>query len=347
MKKDAKVNHSVFGKLVRTDRDSLLGFREFPHLREFGEPDAVYRRKPIIKYLNKKERKLVEGWRSPSLDLARICRNSGVYSSLRSLGVFELSIGVPNDGLPSAAQEAAYRQFADEEKKVCARVVDAMMRYYKFLLKVMPEEFDWLDAESRPENPSVAEFARLCPFDKMSVGRGVAKGVSPLGFSWHPIWDEEHGLGATVYQGQVIMIGADERREFLSDPKGFLKKNGKYVWGKKQMTKDEKEALATFAGSFEPYREEEELEADGGVPLLDDAELQRRQAELRANLEALRRARKQREANMQAVRDKAIRLGMATAADVEKVLFHLPSEEFRLHFGEFGLNQGKFWKGAM
>jgi hypothetical protein len=112
------------------------------------------------------------------------------------------------------------------------------------------------------------------------------------------------------------------------------------------MTKDEKEALATFVGSYEP-EPEDELDAGGGVPLLDDAEVQRRQAELRAQLEALGRARKQREANMQAARDKAMRLGMASAADADKVLFNLPSEEFRLHFGEFGLNQGAFWKGAM
>jgi hypothetical protein len=342
MKKNAKVNHSVFGKLVRTERDTLLGFREFPHLREFGKPDEAYGGKPVIGYLDKKERKLVESWRTPSLELAAICRKSGVYSALREVGVFKMSIGVRNDGLPTPPQEAAYRQFADEEEKVCANVVDAMMRYYRFLRKVMPGLFNFMAPERRPNNPNVAEFARLCPLAAMCVCGGEAKGVSPLRLSWRPDWDEEHGLGAIVFQGQVIMIGADSG-EFLADPKAFLKENGKYGWGKKQMTKNEKEALATFAGSYEP-EPEEELE---GVPLLDDAEIQRRQAELRAQLEVRKRARKQREANMQAARDKAIRLGMASAADVEKVLFHLPSEEFRLHFGEFGLKQGAFWKGLM
>jgi hypothetical protein len=102
MKRYAKINHPVFGKLVRdTFSHELLAFREFPHLGQFGKSDAVRRGKPIIEFLDKSERKLVESWRTPSSELAAICRDSLVHSSLRSLGVFEMSVDVPDGGLPT------------------------------------------------------------------------------------------------------------------------------------------------------------------------------------------------------------------------------------------------------
>jgi hypothetical protein len=348
MKTDAIINHSVFGKLFRTDWDRLLGFREFPHLREFGKPDAVHGGKPVIEYLDKSERKLVENWRTPSLDLALDCRNSRIYSSLRSLGVFEMSVDVPNGGLPTPPQEAAYRHFSDDEQKVCATVVDALMRYYKFLRQKMPGLFDWLDAERRPDNPSVAEFGRICRFDKLYVCRGEANGLSPLSLSWEPVWDEEHGLRTIVFQGQVIMIGADDAFEFLADPKAFVKQTGEYGWGKKQMTKKEKDTLTTFVANYEPELEDDQGAGIGVPPWVIEhsAAVQRRQAEEQAQLDAEARGRKQDLANrMQAARDKAIHLGIASAADVDKVLHDLSSEEFRLHFGEFRLSRA-FFKAA-
>jgi len=250
MKTNAVINHSLFGKLVRTDRDTFLTFREFPHLKEFGRPHAAYRGKPVIDYLDKGERELVESWRNPSAELAAICRKSKVHSSLREFGVFEISVEVPNDEVPMPPQEVAYRRFLDDEQNVCASVVDALMRNYRFLRQVMPGAFDWLAAERRPDNPTVAEFGRICRFDQLIVCRGVANGVSPLHLSWQPAWEQEHGWGTIVFQGQVIMIGADTL-EFLAWPKEFIEQNVEYGWGKKQMTENEKDALNTFLANYE------------------------------------------------------------------------------------------------
>jgi Ankyrin repeats (3 copies) len=263
---EKEINHPVFAKLVRTARDELLTFREFPHLRLFGMAPAVYRGKPVIEHLDKSERKLVESWRTPSLKLAAICRKSMVYSSLRELGVFEMSVDVPNDGLPTPPQEAAYRHFSDDEQKVCANVVDALMRYYKSLRQEMPGAFKHLNAERRPDNPSVAELGRICRFDRLIVCRGVANGVSPLRFSWDPVWEQEHGLGTIVFQGQVIMIGSDTLG-FLWNPAEFVEQGEECGWGKKQMTEKEKDALTTFLASYESEDEDEEGSKEGMTPM--------------------------------------------------------------------------------
>ena len=255
MKKE--INHPVFGKLVRKNAwDALLTFREFPHLRQFGRPDAVYGGKPVIEHLDKSERELVESWRTPSPELAEVSRKLTVRSALHELGVFDVGVDVPNNGLPTPPQEAAYRQFWDDEQKVCAAVVDALMRYYKFLRQTMPGAFAHLNAERRPDNPSVDELGRICRFDELIVCRGVANGVSPLLLSWDPVWEREHGMEAVVFQGQVIMVGSDSS-EFLSWPGEFVEQHEEYGWGKKQMTENEKNALTAFLASYEPEDEDE------------------------------------------------------------------------------------------
>ena len=253
-----ELNHPVFGKLVRTHWAGLLTFRQFPHLRSFGKDGRASDGKPFIEHLDERERKLVEDWKSTTPQLIAICRNGPIHASLRCLGVSEMSVDVPDDGLPTQAQEKAYQHFAAHEKEVCEAVVDALMRYYKFARQEMPDWFDYLNEEDRPDNPSVTEFARLCPFDSLAVCRGAAKGLSPLRFDWSPIWDDEHGLATIVFQRQVIMIGADLPDFGVDDPKEFLKQCEEYGWGRKQMTESETIALDEFVSDFQPGAGDEE-----------------------------------------------------------------------------------------
>ena len=94
--------------------------------------------------------------------------------------------------------------------------------------------------------------------------------------------------------------------------------------------------------------------ADGRVTYTDSATwviqrspaVQRRQAEKWAQLNAeLRRRKEDLASRMQAERDKAVHLGIASEDDVDGVLHDLSAEEFRLHFGEFRVSRA-FFKGA-
>jgi hypothetical protein len=234
-----------------------LTFRVFPFLRQFGDPDPrAADGQSAFKHLEKEERQAVENWANSTAKLAAISNRGLVSDCLRSFGVFELGVAVPDDGLPTPAQEAAYQHFLAQEQEVCANVMDALIRYYHFARETMPQFFDWMDQEDLVEAPDATSFARLASFCGLHVGRGSAKGVAPLKFSWSPIWDDEHGLQTVLYRGQVIMIGPDADELLGDDPKGFLKeREDSGDWGPKQMTKSEKEALKAFVSAYETEEE--------------------------------------------------------------------------------------------
>ena len=231
----------------------MLTFRKFPFLLRFGDKDPRDADgQSSFKHLEADERQAVENWIDPSPKLAAICNRGLVTDCLHSFGVFELSVEAPEDGLPTAAQEAAYQQFLAREKEVCANLMDALIRYYHFERETASEAFDHLDEEDLVEAPDATSFAKLATFSGLQVCRASAKGVSALAFHFGPIWDDEHGLKTIMYRGQVLMMGPEADEFLTGDPKTFLKQSEEYgSWGDKQMTKSEKDALKEFVSNFE------------------------------------------------------------------------------------------------
>ncbi|MEK7780040.1 MAG: hypothetical protein AAB370_00900 [Verrucomicrobiota bacterium] len=256
-KRSVTLEIPVFGKVVRSDWRGLLMFRQFPFLRQFGESDPRSADgQPCINHLDKKEREAVENWKNPTQKLARICNNGCVSACLHSWGVFALKVESPDDGMPTSAQEIAYQEFVVNEEKVCATLMDALIRYYQLARQTQTEWFDWMDPEDLVENPDAITFAKLASLHGMTVCRSSAKGVSPLLFSWSPIWEEEHGFQTIMYNGQVIMMGTDACDLVAHVPNIFLKQNEEYgIWGINQMTKIEKDALDEFVSNLEPARD--------------------------------------------------------------------------------------------
>ena len=93
--------------------------------------------------------------------------------------------------------------------------------------------------------------------------------------------------------------------------------------------------------------------ADGRVAYTDPATwrvqhspaVRRRQAERWGELDAeARRRREDLTSRMEAVREKAARLGLANLEDVDAVIHNLSADEFRLHFSEFGVSRAFFKK---
>jgi hypothetical protein len=71
--------------------------------------------------------------------------------------------------------------------------------------------------------------------------------------------------------------------------------------------------------------------------------VQRRNAEQWAQLqEESRRRRADLSSRMEGARQKAIRIGLASPAEVDKIIYDLRPEEFRRHFGEFYVSRAFF-----
>lgn len=71
--------------------------------------------------------------------------------------------------------------------------------------------------------------------------------------------------------------------------------------------------------------------------------VQRRGAEGWARLdEESRRRRADLSSRMEAVRQKAMRIGLASLADVDKIIHNMPADEFRRNFGEFHVSRAYF-----
>jgi len=97
------------------------------------------------------------------------------------------------------------------------------------------------------------------------------------------------------------------------------------------------------------------IDGDGRVTYTDSTTwriqhspaVQQRNAQQRVQLqEESRRRSEDLSSRIEAARQKAIRLGIASPTDVDKVIHDLPLDEFRLHFGEFHVSRA-FFKRAV
>ena len=238
------INHPSFGKVVRSEfGDELMTFRQFPFLKEFWVPDS----KSALSnpYLSSEHRNWVIHWEQHIEELSQVSRQSPVHSALQSQGVFEVSIAIPPEGKVLKSQELAYKIFIGHEEKICANMVDSLLRYFRFAREQLP---DWFD-EDHPRELSPGQIGEFIGFDGFSICRSTADGVSALRAGWDP----EHGLLMGIYKDQVIAIGTDEVDEILGDPQPSLEYYSSLeyfqerMWGHNQMTLSEQEALQQFS----------------------------------------------------------------------------------------------------
>lgn len=239
------LDHPVFGRLV-PDRwkEDLLTFREFPHLKALRPPDPEEQ----LRRVGKKKRAWVQDWRNHGAELAKVCRDVEVLTALQSLGVYEVSVAVGKDGLPSAEQAATYRHFLDEEETICRNVQDALLRYYRHVRRAMP---DWFEGDDYPEGRTIEELAGRLGFDGIGIGRKHAHGTCLLTMGWDPAWDPEHGLQTTLYRGQVVEIGPSGESMLDLDPEDYAA-CGFTLWGPDRMNEAEKEALRLYLEGRSP-----------------------------------------------------------------------------------------------
>lgn len=226
------IDHPVFGRLVWNA--DLMCFREFPEMRIFYRDrrgDTEWARSS----LSDEERQLVENWRDQPPRLAKICRNSNVYSALQSYGVYEVSVELGERGRePIEPQAAAYQYFEQNEGQICRNACEALLRYYHVARSLDP---DWFEFNDCPECDSIEELTKLVEFDGISISQAHAGGLSTVRLAWRPDWDMEHGLGMTLWRDQVVCIGADVDVEEMADEPDY------YVWGRAQMKDQERAAL--------------------------------------------------------------------------------------------------------
>ena len=248
------VQHPVLGRLVPDQWNrGLLTFRQFPHMRMFWHPDP----EKTIARLSVEQRRWVTGWDRHAAELSPICRNFDVLAALQSLGVYEVSIGVPRTGELSAPQVAAYQWFLDHEEAVCGNVIGALLRYYRHMRQVAP---DWFRDDDYPNGHTVEELAPLLRFDGIGISRRSSHGLSVITMGWDPDWDPEHGLGTTLYRDQVLEIGQSAETVLLLDPEEYLT-GGYSLWGPNQLNDAEQAVLQEFVEGYE-YREGESVRDD-------------------------------------------------------------------------------------
>ncbi len=241
------IDHPVAGRLLPDQwGDSLMCFREISGLKVFAPKHA----KEAFQNLDADERKLVESWRQTPKELVENCRDMGLYTGLRSLGVCEVGFEKTGDVLPSDEQIAALKYFQANEAAVCKNIANALLRYYQV---ARAADEDWFDNNDCPAVQTVEELGPLVTLDGVSFTRSSCEGQAVLMIAWDPEWDQEHGLNMVVWKDQVVGIGVEDVFDLTPDgPPDYL------TWNRSHMTKIEKESLDKVSASLGEYDDEDE-----------------------------------------------------------------------------------------
>ncbi|MEM8874499.1 MAG: hypothetical protein AAGD32_09585 [Planctomycetota bacterium] len=175
----------VFG-LITTDRfGGWITLRQFTYLADFASQHSPG------------DDPRVTDWQNHIAELATEARSFTLRAQLHRLGVHELDL---SEGLPTPKQKEIFNAFVENEQTYCDRVVDALTRYYG----AVRDDWDALEDDEKFANPSRENLASLVEFDSLVVTD------RHLNFTMRPAWDTEHGMGAIMYQGQVVMVGSSD-----------------------------------------------------------------------------------------------------------------------------------------
>ncbi|QDT32479.1 DUF6985 domain-containing protein [Thalassoglobus polymorphus] len=235
-------NHPAFGRLVPDDLgEDLMCFRKFSSMEIFWHPDS----KKQLQDLEPKHRDLVKKWEQQPGELPQICRNFDVLAALQSLGVYEVGVSQSEEkeaAIPSPAQVTAWEIFIANEKEICERICDAILRYYLNLRKTEPQWFE--EEDDCPASPeSIEDLTSCIRFDGMNLSPETIPGLSSISFGWEVDWDMEHGLQMILHEGQPIAIGND-----LYSPEDILTEAN---FQREIFTEEEQAAYQNFANLVE------------------------------------------------------------------------------------------------
>jgi hypothetical protein len=120
---------------------------------------------------------------------------------------------LPGDVEPSPVQLATLRHVEEDQAAVRDAVVAAMRAYYD---SQRPEYVRFattcptlmLDVDSTmPKRPDPDTFAQLHTLQLIYVHDVVRDGRAYVGFSFHALWEREHGLGVLVHGRSIVEIG--------------------------------------------------------------------------------------------------------------------------------------------
>jgi hypothetical protein len=114
---------------------------------------------------------------------------------------------------PTEQQVAALQDLREHGHETRGIVERAMRAYYDSVLpKYLAFRRKYGDSVSTalPESPTAGEFAKLHVLQGIFVHSATRDGLAYLGFSFHALWEREHGVGVVVHRRRVIEVaGAD------------------------------------------------------------------------------------------------------------------------------------------
>lgn len=121
----------------------------------------------------------------------------------------KITFASPDNTPPTAAQEKALKYLLSDEKRILKRLVNAVKTYvidsdwWEFLQEELEGDLPKLEAILREP----AGWLSLIRFRQIHISRKIEAGSVVIGFDCSAGWDNEHGLGFQIIEGEVIDIG--------------------------------------------------------------------------------------------------------------------------------------------
>ncbi len=235
------IDHPSLGLLVRDKFGDFVTLRKFPFLADF----LGYRSDRS----DEEDAALARDWKHNLEIIAPQVRRFGLRGELHRQAVFEVYVESGELESPSAAQVAGFEAFIANEERICNNAIDAILRFYRSMVTRFPRFFDLaIDEIVFPRDAKLQDMKPLLEFDCLTLPRTSVGIVCPLRFSWSPAWDEEHGLTALVYDGQVLSVGTDEVESMQSEPSDECFTP---IWNKTVMTPEEIAAYDAYCSLFD------------------------------------------------------------------------------------------------
>lgn len=117
-------------------------------------------------------------------------------------GIFPLTVEDPEGKGPTPEQERAFREFIADEPGNVAILMNAIYESYRKASKDDPYWFEALPPITSPE-----ALKKVLRCTDVIVSQYHLAGYAYLSFSFHCLWDEEHGLGVLFHKDRVVEVG--------------------------------------------------------------------------------------------------------------------------------------------
>lgn len=223
------MQHALFGNLIHHKEESYWrGVHKFPVLAgydvyygEFSsadveEAEAKEAAKPpglIDKGLQKLSHKIGdwiekdmeeydESKEGDAEDEEANRREESESSARFRRGEFPVQIGDSKGKGPTPEQEKAFRELVDNESHIVGMIMQAVFEQYRELRKGDP---GWYKMFANAKTP--ADLKKMLRCEYIHVSEYHKSGVAYLGFYFHCLWDEEHGLGVLWHNDHVVEVG--------------------------------------------------------------------------------------------------------------------------------------------